>query len=376
MNTRLNQISLLIKPASGLCNLRCQYCFYYDVVDHRASGQHGMMSLDTLEQLVKRAYEYPRQHVSFMFQGGEPTLVGLAFYKRFIELVDKYNPNHVPTSYSIQTNGLLIDSAFARFLKQHSFLVGISIDGNQRVHDTYRLDGNGNGSFQAVKKGLRHLQQQQVDYNILSVVTDETVTHTEEVYRYLSSQGTDYLQFIPCIDPFEDKSDNHTLTVDQYEVFLKRLFDVWYNDFKKGRRISIRYFDDIVKMVAGYPPASCQQFGYCALHQVVEANGDLYPCDFYVIDEWRLGNIYEDSLDTLIASTKAKEFVQTSYGLHEDCKTCRFVSLCRGGCRRNKEPFVQVDYAKTRYCSAYNNFFEYSIDRFVQITKTILSEQQ
>ena len=372
----MKHVSLLIKPASGLCNMRCKYCFYYDVVDHRASGQHGMMSEETLEALVKRAYEQPRESVSFMFQGGEPTLVGLSFFERFIQFVKRYNQHSSPTTFSIQTNGTNIDQHFARFLKINNFLVGISIDGNQRLHDKNRLHHNLQGSFKAVQKGLRHLQQQQVDYNILTVITDDTVEHTESVYRYLSNLGTDYLQFIPCIDSFNEDKGGQTLSTDSYLEFLKRLFDVWYRDFQNGKRISIRYFDDVLKMMLGYHPSTCTQFGYCALHQVVEADGTVYPCDFYVVDEWLLGNIHETSLDELSTSEKAKEFIRSSYGVHNDCRSCRYYSICRGGCRRNKEPFSQVDKVKTKFCQAYYQFFDYSVPRFVKMVDTLKKEQK
>ena len=370
----MNHLSLLIKPASGLCNLRCKYCFYYDVMENRELDNYGVMTLETLEKLVMRAYENSRLSVSFIFQGGEPTLIGLNFYVELIRFVEQYNKEKVPTHYSIQTNGTKIDNDFARFLKQNNFLVGISIDGNEEIHNKYRIDSERLGSFDQVIKGLNYLKQHDVDYNILTVVTENTVENTENVYRYLSSLGTDYLQFIPCIDSFEGSVQKQTLSNGEYEVFLKRLFDVWYLDFKKGKRISIRYFDDIIKMILGYPPESCTLLGYCTLNQVVEADGSVYPCDFYVLDEWKLGNIIDDKFNDLLKSKKAKQFVETSMGINEDCKDCKYYQLCRGGCRRNKEPFETVESVKTKFCSAFYNFFDYTIERFTEIASIIEKE--
>jgi len=370
----MNHISLLIKPASGLCNMRCKYCFYYDIMENREIDNYEMMTLKTLEKLVFRAFEDSGLSVSFIFQGGEPTLVGLQFYRELIKFVEKYNKHKVPTYYSIQTNGTKIDSNFAKFLKQNNFLVGISIDGNEEIHNKYRISKDRSGSFAEVKKGLDYLSQYEVDYNILSVVTENTVKNTEEIYHYLTTLGTDYLQFIPCIDSFEGSVQNNTLSNDEYEEFLKRLFDVWYLDFKKGKRISIRYFDDIIKMILGYRAESCTLLGYCSFNQVIEADGSVYPCDFYVLDEWKLGNIIDDKLNDLLKSEKANEFIKTSIGINEDCKVCKYYQLCRGGCKRNKEPFEIVEAVKTRFCGAIYSFFDYTIERFTEIANVLDEE--
>lgn len=367
----LPSISLLIKPASGACNLRCKYCFYYDVMDHREQANYGFMTDETLEVLVKRAYEYPRRSVSFMFQGGEPTLVGKIFYEKFISYVKKYNLNLVKTTYSIQTNGTLIDDEFAKFLKQHDFLVGISIDGNQTLHDSNRLDHLLRPTHHKVIQGLKMLQENQVNYNVLTVVTDKTVVDTENLYSYLKSLKTNYLQFIPCIDSFDHKAKNYTLSNENYLEFLKRLFDVWYQDVIEGIHVNIRYFDDVLKMVLGYQPASCQLLGHCPKQQVIEADGSVYPCDFYVLDQYKIGNIYVSSLDDLYNHKKANEFNQSSFGIHKDCLNCKYFQLCRGGCRRNKEPFENVETSKTKFCDAYYQFFDYSVDRFVEIANII-----
>ena len=196
----MKHLFLLIKPASGICNMRCKYCFYYDVMDHRKIESYGLMTDSVLEKMVQRAYDDHHESVTFMFQGGEPTLVGLSFYQKLIRFVEQYNIKNIQTYYTIQTNGTLITPEFARFFKTHQFLVGISIDGNQRLHDMYRRDKQLQGSFSSVKKGLQLLQQHNVDFNILAVITEETTKHTEEVYRFLSNLGTMFVQFIPCLD--------------------------------------------------------------------------------------------------------------------------------------------------------------------------------
>lgn len=372
----MRTLSLLIKPASGLCNMRCTYCFYYDVMDHRETKQYGIMNESTLETMVRRAYEQPYEHVTFMFQGGEPTVAGLDYYQKLVALVNTYNRNQVPTSYTMQTNGTLITPAFAKFLQQYNFLVGISIDGSEALHNKFRLNGNQEGSFKQVMKGLRLLQQHHVDYNILTVITDETVKHTESVYRYLTSLGTMYLQFIPCIDSFDHRVENYTLHNDKYQEFLIRLFNVWERDFYKGKRISIRYFDDLLKIMLGYPAASCTLMGHCTTHLVVEADGSVYPCDFYVLDDYKTGSIFDQSFDELATNQQATSFIETSFGTHEDCMTCPYYQLCKGGCRRNKEPFDTVEQSKTKYCEAYKGFFKEVLPRMIKIAEVVQKELQ
>ncbi len=226
---------------------------------------------------------------------------------------------------------------------------------------------NGTDSFPQVMDGLKRLQQHKVEYNILAVITNEMVPYTEDVYNYLKTLGTDYLQFIPCIDSFDSNFHKETLSNSMYLTFLKRLFDIWYSDFLNGRKISIRYFDDIVKIVLGYYPESCTLQGKCINQNVIEADGSVYPCDFYVLDKWKFGNIMVNNFEDFANSNATKQFIEKSTNKNKSCIECKYYKLCRGGCRRNKEPFAEVSEVKTKYCEAIYSFFDYSIERFFTI---------
>ncbi len=362
-------LSLLIKPASSLCNLRCKYCFYHSIADSRVVKSYGIMKEDTLELLVKRALEYADAACTFAFQGGEPTLAGLEYYEKLIELVKRYNVRNLRVNYAIQTNGMVIDEKWARFLSDNNFLTGISLDGYKDLHDASRFDAGEKGSFTRVMEALNLFNKFRAEYNILCVVNSHTARHIHKAYNFFKKNNFKYLQFIPCLDPLDEKPGGHdfSLTPERYTYFLKNLFDEWYKDIIKGDRISIRYFDNLVGMILGYPPESCGMAGICTAYFVVESDGGVYPCDFYVLDEWYLGNIREAGLNDLKNSGKAKEFVEISGYVDPRCNECGFYNLCRGGCRRSREPFMDGRPVLNYYCEAYKAFFEYAGSRLREI---------
>ena len=362
-------VSLLIKPASSLCNLRCKYCFYHSIADSRMVKSYGIMSDETMELLVKKALDYADNTCTFAFQGGEPTLAGLEYFKKFVVLVKKYNTKKNNINYSIQTNGIAIDEAWAGFLAENNFLTGISLDGFKDIHDSLRLDSGGKGSFNKVMEAINLFNRFHVEYNILCVVNSYTARHVNKVYNFFKKNNFKYLQFIPCLDPLNENPGEHdfSLTPVRFTQFLKNLFDEWYKDVIKGNIISIRYFDNLVGMLMGYPPESCGMSGLCTAYFVVEANGGVYPCDFYVIDEWYLGNIRDVGFNDLKYSEKSKEFVEVSKYIDPSCRECNWYSLCRGGCRRSREPFVDSKPGLNHYCQSYKAFFEYADSRLKEI---------
>jgi len=209
-----------------------------------------------------------------------------------------------------------------------------------------------------------------VEFNILSVVTGLTARHTERVYNFFKRHDFDYIQFIPCIDNFG--SEERTLAPELYGQFLRRLFDLWYNDWRRGRRISVRYFDNLLSMMAGYPPEQCSLSGVCGISLVVEADGGVYPCDFYTLDEWRLGSVYADSYEDMRVSPAAKVFVEASARGRENCAGCRWFRLCRGGCQRDREPLTGGDHAAYRFCEATKDFLNYTAPRLWEMCAYLL----
>lgn len=371
-------ITLLIKPASGLCNLKCKYCFYHDVASHREMASFGMMSEELLETLVRKALTEAEEQCMFGFQGGEPTLVGLDFYRCLVQLQQQYNTRGIRIVNTIQTNGICIDDEWAAFFAEHRFLVGLSLDGTREIHDKFRVDANGNGTYDRVIQAAKCLEKHHAEFNILCVVNQYVARYAKQVYLQLKKQGFRYIQFIPCLDSFGEetqKQRDYSLSPERFGVFLKTMFDFYYRDFEKGDPVSIRTFDNYVTMLAGYPPESCGMSGVCSCYFVVEADGGVYPCDFYVLDSYRLGSVQENGFAEMMRSETAKEFVQESCYVDEMCKTCRWLSVCRGGCRRHREPMTDGHLSRNIYCAAYREFFAYAYPRMQQMAKKLLKRR-
>lgn len=364
--------SVLIKPVSSACNLRCKYCFYHSISQNRSVSNYGVMNEDTLVNLVKNILEYADGHCTFAFQGGEPTLAGLDFFKRVVELQKEYNVKRVKVENTIQTNGTLIDEEWAEFLAQHDFLMGLSVDGPKDINDGARIDINEKSTFNRVMNTVRLFKKYNVQYNVLSVVTSYSTRHIRQLYSFYKKHGVKFLQFIPCMDEERGSGNFHSLTGEKYGYFLKILFDLWYEDFIKGEKIDIRYFSNLVQMAAGYRPEECGMNGTCQCYFVVEADGGVYPCDFYVKDEWRLGNINQDRFESMLDHPRAKSFVQSSTVIDEKCMQCRYYSLCRGGCRRWREDFVENKITLNKLCPAYEAFLEHASDRIFNLSRLFL----
>ncbi|MBR4865771.1 MAG: radical SAM protein [Clostridia bacterium] len=288
----MKHLTFLVKPASDLCDLRCKYCFYADVAANRTVKSRGIMSRDTARILLEKAFSATEAggNVTFMFQGGEPTLAGLDFFRDFVSMEARLCPPGVTIHHAIQTNGMTMTTEWAEFLRDNRFLVGLSLDGCADLHDRNRVDAAGCGSYRRVLEALDCLKNAGAETNLLCVLTDQLAKKPRRVYESLKELGVP-IQFIPCLDPLEARRGSMpwSLTPDYYGGFLCALFDLWYADLEGGRYVSIRFFDDLLRRLLGLPPSSCAMAGSCGHYLVVEGDGALYPCDFYVLDEWYLG---------------------------------------------------------------------------------------
>ncbi len=366
-------MNLLIKPASSACNLKCHYCFYNDSAKNRMVECYGMMEEETLETLIKNTLEYAEEFCTIAFQGGEPTLVGLDFYKKLMEYQKKYNVKKIQINNAIQTNGTLINDEWAKFLKEHNFLVGVSLDGPKECHDAFRMNKQDKGSFNDVMKGISFLEKHKVDFNILCVVNSVTAKKIQSIYSFYKKNKFEYLQFIPCIQPFgeEDEKMPFSLTAKDYTKFMCTLFDLWYRDIVEGNTIHIRDFENYVEMLLGYPPESCGKSGICSMQYVIESDGGCYPCDFYVLDRYKLGNVNTNSFKEIDDTRKNLQFIEESGKFHERCKSCKYMRICRGGCKRYCEPFDDDGTRKLNLlCDGYYNFFEHCIDRLMHLARS------
>ncbi|MBE6037535.1 MAG: anaerobic sulfatase maturase [Clostridiales bacterium] len=370
-------LNLLIKPASGSCNMACRYCFYADETEKRSVPLLGRMSRETLHEIVDRALAYADGVCTFSFQGGEPTLAGLDFYRDLADYAAKHpNPKGVRVQYSIQTNGCGLNEDWARWFSEHDVLVGVSLDGPKEFHDRLRKDREGKGTFQRVMQFIRLLEQYGVEYNILTVVSAANARHAGQLYNFFKKQGFRYQQYIECLDPLGEVpgGNEYSLTPERYEAFLKTTFDAWYQDMKAGHYVYNRYFENLMMILTGQAPESCSLRGSCLPQWVIEADGSVYPCDFYALDEWKLGNILEHSFEELEEARKKSGFIQWSCRLPEDCRSCRWLPLCRNGCRRNREPVTADRTGKNVFCSAYKNFLEYAYPRLAEICRILIRQ--
>ena len=361
----MQDLTILIKPASSLCNMHCAYCFYADVSAHRAVHSYGIMTEEVLETLTRRAFAAAERSLTFVFQGGEPLLAGLDFFRTVIALQKKYNSRGIAVYNTLQTNGTLIDNEFAVFFAENRFLVGVSLDGDRVLHDTYRRFPNGSGSYDRVLAGIDLLQKHGVDFNILAVISKKSAENPAAVYESLKKYR--YLQFIPLIDDFGSAGAEFSPDAAAYGRFLTETFALYHRDIMRGTYVSVRDFDSYIHMVRGLPPSSCAMQGRCGGYFTVEADGGVYPCDFYVTDEYKIGNITESSFFSLAKSEKLRDFVVSSVCTEEKCRGCTWFSLCRGGCRRHREPFPSV----TRFCEAYTYFFAQSIGKMREIAALV-----
>lgn len=353
-------LNLLIKPASSKCNINCTYCFYKDVALNREIGDYGFMSIENLEILIKRSIDYVDNGIlTISFQGGEPLLIGLPFFQKLILIVNKYNKNS-KIYYSMQTNGLLIDKDFARFFKEHNFLLGISLDGYKDTHNQYRKTYDHNDTYKDVLEKIKILDEYKVDYNILTVVTPTIAKHITKVYNTYKKNGFNFLQFIIPIPNFNEVSD-FALTNDMLYEFLNTSFKLWSKDFLEGNYISIRYFDNLIHGAMGNGFESCNMQGKCTCQFVVESNLDTYPCDFYVLDEHRIGNFKNHTVLEMLNSSNAIDFINESLPIPEKCKGCKYYGLCRNGCKRERHNNENL------YCTAYKRFFTENEDLIKQV---------
>lgn len=288
----------------------------------------------------------------------------LSFYEKLIELEQCYARPGIRIEHSIQTNGTLIDDKWASFFKANGFLVGLSIDGTQENHDTNRVYPQGHGTWKTVENSWKLLAAHKVETNAVCVITGPAARRGQAIYQNLKRLGCRYMQFIPCLDPMEKARGNepYSLSPDRYGQFLKTVFDLWYRDWEQEDYVSVRMFDDFVHILAGRSPGTCSTNGTCGRYLVVEGDGSVYLCDFFVLDEWKMENLSDTPLSTLLASPLSEKFCAHGQGQPTACINCPWLRLCNGGCQRD---WIGNDL--NYHCQALRSFFEYAYPRLCQI---------
>src|SRR5690554_3015202 len=364
--------SVLVKPTGPDCNINCTYCFYLEKADLFPETKRHRMSDEVQEEMIRQVMQQSGQAVSIAWQGGEPTLMGLDFYKRAIELEIKYGHGQ-SVGNGLQTNGTLLNQEWAEFLKKYDWLVGISLDGPEHVHNHYRKDKLGNGTHQKVEDNIRMLLDNGVAVNVLATLNDYSVRFPEETYNYFKSLGLTWMQFIPIVET--DASDPSqaapfSVSAKAYGEFLCKMFDLWIADFKNGEPTTqVRHFDSVFYPYVGLEAPECTMMKECGPYVVVEHNGNVYSCDFFVDPKWKLGNVMKQKVTAMLNSKKQQAFGAAKAFLPGECRRCPWLTKCYGGCTKDriKDP---NDSRKPRFCQSYKMFFAHA-----DTTMTHLAEE-
>lgn len=367
MNPALDDTpGLLIKPVSADCNMACRYCFYMRPGDpYRLEGRH-LMDDSTLGAMISGYMKSASGAASFGWQGGEPLLAGLDFFERVVALQQLWGRSAQLVSNNLQTNGLLLDDGWAKFFRRYNFFIGVSLDGPEQYHNHYRCFANPGGGFQQTMNGIRFLQNRGVDFSILAVVSDVTVRKPSEIFDFFIKNGLTRLQFIPSvdIDAGSGELQPYSVGVEDYRDFLCTLFDLWYG--RGNPTVSIRLFENVLALYSGREPEICAFKNRCGDYVVVEYNGDLYPCDFFVEEPWLIGNLRETSLPDLQKKRKRREFNNRKMVQSSGCKTCEWNFICHFGCQH-----YRTAAGENYLCAAYREFFRYTAQRFSALARKL-----
>jgi len=381
------RIHVLAKPTGAVCNLQCSYCFFLNK-ERLYPGSRFRMSDEVLETYIRQLIEsHQNQRVTVSWQGGEPTLMGIDFFKKAIIFQEKYRKPGMIFENILQTNGTLLNDEWCEFFRKHDFLVGISIDGPQHLHDLHRLDKQGKPTFDRVMRGLRLLQKHGVDYNILTTVNRVNADHPLEVYRFLRDEAkTSWMQFIPAIERLKDgvvtmyqegtTVSERSVQPRQFGDFLNTIFDEWVrHDVGK---VFVQTFEAAVRNWLGLPSSGmCVFDATCGHGLALEHNGDLYACDHFVEPEYFLGNIQQSHMLELVASEAQRTFGRNKLeGLPHSCRECEVWFACKGECPKNRFGATPDGEPGLNYlCAGYQAFFRH-IDRPLKIMAQLMRQEQ
>lgn len=362
----VKNLSVLIKPASSSCNYDCAYCFYHDVANHRDMQNFGIMSDAVMEALIERSLAVEDGSViTFAFQGGEPTLAGLNYFEMFVSKVNALKIPNQKVQYSIQTNGHQIDQRWCDLFVEHHFLVGLSLDGFQEHHDQFRLNRQHQPTFDRVMDTVRLFRHNHIDFNVLTVLTRELAKYPGKLYEFYKDNDFQYVQLIPCLPKLDRSDDLFSLRPNEFVSFYKDFYSIWHQDYCQGHYISVSLFDNVIVMFRGFPPQQCGMLGFCSPQYVVEANGNVYPCDFYVLDKYVCGNVLTHSFEQIRDSQVMSDFLREDKRVSALCRDCTFRRMCYGNCKR-----MNVTMFDDEGCG-YKEFLEFAQSSMSDIARNI-----
>lgn len=387
---------VMLKPVGSKCNLDCDYCYYLEK-ENLYKKKNQVMSEELLERFIKQYIDSQTMpDIMFTWHGGETLMRPLSFYKKAVELQKKY-ANGRNIDNSIQTNGTLLNDEWCKFFKENNFLVGISIDGPQDFHDEYRRDKMGRPSFHRVMKGIELLKKHEVEFNCMAVVNDYNVDYPLEFYQFFKKIGCQYIQFTPIVERIrkKDSADNisllklatakecdhevdlapYTVPADKWGDFLCTIFDEWVKE--DVGKIFIQIFDSTLANWVGENPSVCTMTKTCGHAGVMEFNGDVYSCDHFVFPEYRLGNIYNETLTSMMYSDEQQTFGNDKFDkLPQQCRECDVLFTCYGECPKNR--FIKDKYGNTGLnylCKGYYKFFNHVMPYMDFMKKELLAQR-
>jgi len=369
----MKPFSLLIKPASADCNLRCDYCFYLEHASFYPETKVHRMSDEVLEAMIEAFMSTGQRQYAFGWQGGEPTMMGLDFFKRAVELQKKYGRGGAVVANGLQTNATLIDKEFAEFLAEYHFLVGVSVDGPPEIHNLHRKNAAGEGSHARVMRAIEHLRAANVEFNILILVSDSNVAHAREVYRYLREDGFLFHQYIPCVE-FDENGEllPFSITGEQWGEFMCAIYDEWAG--RDERKVSIRLFDSILNLLVMGSANICHMGTDCRQYFVVEHNGDVFPCDFFVEKDLYLGNITRDRFEDMGKSPVYEEFGLRKSRWNPECDDCEHLLLCQGDCLKHRFQSAVDSRRMSTLCEGWKMFYDHARAGFESLARNLRRE--
>ncbi|MDO8589367.1 MAG: anaerobic sulfatase maturase [Armatimonadota bacterium] len=368
----MSHLSLLVKPVGADCNLRCSYCFYRPKAALYPEAKHPRMENRVLERLISDAMGQRADSTTFGWQGGEPALAGLDFYRLVVQLQMAYGARGQGVGNSLQTNGTLLNAEWARFLREYNFLVGLSIDGPADLHNKYRRDRQGAPTYSQVMDTMRLLRLYEVEFNALVLVNNHNVRKPVVLYEFLRDNGVTFMQFVPCVEPGpEGKPAPYSITPSAYGDFLCGLFDAWLEDYPD---VSVRDFDQLLLTSLNRPGCICMHGQSCDHYLVVEHNGDVYPCDFFVLPDLRLGNVMENTLEELGNVQLRSEFAAGKSDHGPKCLQCEWLNYCRGGCIKHRTVLGGEVGDPSYFCESYRQLNAHSMGTIRELAARIGSE--
>lgn len=387
-------IHVVAKPIGPLCNLNCEYCFYLEKQALFAPNEKYRMSDDVLSAFISTYIaSQPTPVVEFVWQGGEPTLLGIDFFKRVVELQKPFAGRKTITN-SLQTNGTLLTDKWCAFLKKHHFMVGISLDGPKEIHERYRKDRNGKGTFDQVMRGLQLLQEHGIEYNVLACVARETACKSLEVYHFFKNQGVEFIQFTPVVERRSDSSSRQiglrlagpaalnkeedqaevmpwAVIPEEYGDFLIAIYEDWVRHDVGS--VFVMNFEWVLNAWIRIPSPVCVHARQCGRSLVMEHNGDVFACDHYVYPQYRLGNITTDKLLAMVERSLSMGFgLSKETTLPRCCRECEVLPACQGGCPKHRFEMSYYGEPGLHYlCEGYKKFFLH-IRKYLRAMATLL----